>query len=365
MSKNIFDDISEANIISHKRLEKAGEKSSHDSSNPEVNDDISESNSENGNQSGISLDSMTLLSQTLQAGFEKMNKSFENFGNKIVENFNEKFDLLNECLNEPQEEIEDEDTAQEEIQTETGNIFDQLADENSSSTLPGPKLNQSLAKLANKALSNKMNGDNEKAKLDKYLLPSNLDNASVPKINRPIWEVMSQNNKKADLKSQFIQKNLLRSSVPIAQVMEDLFDKKDNLEQINIDSIINKLADSLIFLGTANVELTSVRKETVKRDLPLNMKGICAFSEEYCPDFLFGNDLNTKIKEVSELNKIKKTVSNPINFRGGKGFARGRGSFRGRGLGPRFLRKGLPARPKPYEPKNGLPPKGATSNKSH
>ena len=94
------------------------------------------------------------------------------------------------------------------------------------------------------------------------------------------------------------------------------------------------------------------------------MKGLCAVSEEYCPDLLFSKDLNSKIKEVSELNKIKKQVSNQPNPRGGKAM-RGRfGGSRGRGIGPKFPRKGLPSRPKPYDSKNGGSSKGTTSGKA-
>ena len=48
--------------------------------------------------------------------------------------------------------------------------------------------------------------------------------------------------------------------------MEELFEKKDKPEDLEVVDLINKLSDSLTFLGTANVEINTVRKIKIKKD---------------------------------------------------------------------------------------------------
>ena len=97
--------------------------------------------------------------------------------------------------------------------------------------------------------------------------------------------------------------------------------------------MIKKLTDAVAFIGAANVNMVKLRKQFIKRDLPLKMKGLCR-DEEFSGKYLFGDNLNAKIKEVSELNKVTldfKKVNYRTNNRGVRGSYRGgmRG-FRGR-----------------------------------
>ena len=122
----------------------------------------------------------------------------------------------------------------------------------------------------------------------------------------------------------------MKSALPIAQVMTELYENIDEPEKIDVNKIILTLSDSLSFIGSANVEMVKIRKNQLRKDLPKNMYGLCNESEEFSPNFLFGDDLKNKVKEVSELNKIKSKFSTE-NFRGKRGMARGRGRFNFRG----------------------------------
>ena len=89
--------------------------------------------------------------------------------------------------------------------------------------------------------------------------------------------------------------------------------------------IIRILSDSPVFIGSANVALVNRRRMQMKKDLPQNMQGFCREDSDFSGSNLFGENLNSKIKEVSELNKISKDIR-----------GRGRESYRGnRGRGPR------------------------------
>ena len=68
--------------------------------------------------------------------------------------------------------------------------------------------------------------------------------------------------------------------------------------------------------------MANVRKECIKSDLPRNMQGLCGEVTEFSPTYLFGEDLNNKIKQVSELNKVKNKFNFPYkggnkSFKGG------------------------------------------------
>ena len=220
------------------------------------------------------------------------------------------------------------------------NIFSQISGDDSSREKLGAKINPQLASMMDQLLKTEMSPDMAKEKDSSYLRPKNVEFASPHKVNLPVWEVMNKWTRRSDVKLQNVQKNVLKSALPIAKVMEKLYERKDDPENLDINLLISTLADSVNFIGSANVELVKIRKDQIKRDLPKNMHGLCAESENFSPGLLFGDDLKTKVKEVSELNKIKNKFGND-NFRGKRGMLRGRGgrytnSYRGFQKGNRF-----------------------------
>ena len=81
------------------------------------------------------------------------------------------------------------------------------------------------------------------------------------------------------------------------------------------------------FLRSANVGMVRYRRTCIKKVLPIDRQLLCSDTVEFTGANLFGNSLSADIKEVSELNKISRSV---------RGSARGfRSRFRGF---PRFVR---------------------------
>ena len=165
----------------------------------------------------------------------------------------------------------------------------------------------------------------DKKKYEKYLRPKNVEFLEVPKVNQPVWENLSQATRYYDKALQSIQKDFLRSSIPILSVMQKVNEAKEDLSQLDPKEIIRILSDSLGFIGSANVALANRRRMQMKKELSQNMQGLCREDSDFSGSNLFGENLNSKIKEVSELNKISKDIR-----------GRGRGSYGGnRGRGPR------------------------------
>lgn len=369
MSKNIFDDVSDRNIISGKRSESAKKDSSKEdaassSKEPRKESSSSSSSSNRKSSSNETVGAIKELGVTMLAGFEAMNKSLDRFGTNLLERIDERLDVPSD---EFQSEMEDEDelTNEEnevaEACDESENIFQIL--ENSCGEKSGPELNPHLASLVDKLLKNEMNESEAKEMELKYPKPSNVQYASFPKVNKPIWEALKVNTKKADVKMQHVHKNILKSALPVAKVMQELYEAKDDLSKLKVKDLISTLAESLNFVGSANAQLFNVRKECIKTDLPRNMQGLCRDDSEVSPSLLFGEDLNGKIKQVSELNKVKNRFDG--GYKGKNRYNNFRGRYPNFNRGRYQRRSNFVKRLNNYsKAKNGAPNKSGGSNKA-
>lgn len=268
---------------------------------------IGQTNSSNSN----SEQSFDKLADIMATGFAEMRNAFQGFNNAG-------------------QELEYE-TEDEEFNTESNDvdsdIFDSISNEINSGENVGPELRPSLAGLTDKLLNFKLDDSVLKEKREKYLRPKNVEYLNTPKINKPVWENISGSNRFKEASFQGVQKDFLNSAVPVLRVMEKIFDARDNLGSLEAKDLLDTLKDSLIFLGSANSGMIKIRRENVKHDLPKTMQGLCRDSIEFSSSYLFGDNLNNTIKEVSELNKISNNL-------------KPRGSFSGRGFNSGFPRRG-------------------------
>ena len=299
------------------------------------------------------------FSQAMEKSFNtfslNLQKSMETMGMKLAEHISGTlencFEGFSEQLyqREPGYQEESSEGEDERNTSESCELLDSITDEFECGDKVGPELPPALAKLANKFLSEKMNDSFYKNKTENYLIPKNLLFGSAPKVNKPVWDAMGKFTRKTDSNSQSIQNELLKSSLPTIQVISKLYEAKDDPSSLEINDLIIMLTDSLAFVGSANHELIKKRKDCIKSDLPKNMQGLCRESG-VSPAFLFGDDLNAKIKEVSELHKLENKVSNKnpkqsygfTSYRGrssNRGF-RGRSRFRPYNFSGRYQRKG-------------------------
>jgi len=291
---------------------------------------------------GASLDSvMVNLANTMTQGFAMMQDSLQQLNNRMEHQDKNFCNFFNE-MNEPRDhDASDRDSDCEFENYAADNIFAEISECNEDGDDVGAEINIDLAKLFDKMVVEKMNDATTKAKEATYLHPKNLKYSKPPKTNKAVWEVMGGSSKIIDSKLQEIQRDLLRSALPVVKVMEELFTLQDKPEDIDATKLIRTLSDSFKFLGSANINVIKQRKEFIKNELPKNMQGLCRDADEFSPSLLFGDNLNAKIKEVSELNKIRHTVKpltrparnirgNPSGFSRGSGFRTARSGFRGR-----------------------------------
>jgi len=242
-------------------------------------------------------------------------KSIDRLTDIMASGFLDLKDLLKEqhlqnsrLLNQEREDISyvHEDTSE----YDEFDMFESLADEVSSPDSVGPDVRPSLAALTDRLLNLKISDAVVKNKRDLYPRPSNVEFVNAPKINKPMWESLHHATKIKDSVLQNIQKDFLISAVPTMKVMEKIFDARDDMGSLDATELIDLLKDNFVFLGCANVGMIKLRRENIKRVLPRNMQGLCSDQVEHSSTYLFGDDLNASIKEVSELHKISNVFQN-------------------------------------------------------
>lgn len=258
-------------------------------------------------------ESLAKLASIMQDGFQNLQQLL----GSCIEN--------NEHYEEGEQEfLENEDLYEIEMPFEPdvgADMFQTLSEEIGTKGNVGPEVPDSLAKLSDKLLRGKVAALDR----DKYLKPKNIEFLQAPQINKPVWGNLSYPTRTNDSALQAVQKDFLHSAIPTLNVMQKLYEARDDVGKLDVKDLIRSLSDSLAFVGSANVGMVKRRRQLLKKELPPNMHILCQDAVEFSGANLFGDSLSTDIKEVSELNK----TSGQLRGRG-RVFNRfrGRGSFR-------------------------------------
>ena len=208
----------------------------------------------------------------------------------------------------------------------------------------GEDTNKSIAKLINTVASRKSLIDKE---VKDYKIPGNCKVLFPPKVNPEIWFFLSRQGRGDDLLFQTIQKILSFGIVPVIRTAE-ILSKNDASKMIpKMRSIINS---ALSVLCAAYFEVSFVRRMMLKPNIDQKYHQLCTRNLEVT-DFLFGDDVSKKVKDINDAQKMKGLVSaSSKNWRpaGGCSFpgcnyansrGRGRSSYNQRGQrGSRYSR---------------------------
>ena len=275
---------------------------------------------------------------------DENDKKFDQLAEIIASGFRDLKDML-----APTDDLDEFDEHNHDVfpefPEESEDLFDELSENISTKDTVGKEVRSSLASLCDRLLQLKITDSTLKEKQELHLRPKNISSLQVPQVNKPVWDTLSQSTRIKESKFQQVQKDMLSSAVPIIKVMDTIADAKDDLSALDAKELVNSLKDSLIFLGSSNMNLIKIRKEGMKLDLPKRMHGLCSDLTEISCEFLFGDNLNAAIKEVSEINKISDTMKRRQNFT--RSFGRGSTRARGRPF-RRFPSKGATRRYAPY-----------------
>ncbi|KAJ8030263.1 hypothetical protein HOLleu_26626 [Holothuria leucospilota] len=161
----------------------------------------------------------------------------------------------------------------------------------------GEPISDQLASSIDYLLSSKLEEKHLTETMDKYLQPSNCNNLLVPKVNPLVWENVLSKTRSLDLKLQRCQKPLVTGLIAMVKSFEG-----------NDPSEVQQ--DAVALLSNAVFELNNVRKELIKPDLHQRYSHLCKQSQ-LTTQWLFGDDLPKKVKEIDEEHKAVAVMKTP------------------------------------------------------
>lgn len=205
--------------------------------------------------------------------------------------------------------LESSDTEESENETDGEDLLAKMELMYSDSDGTGEKVNEKLAKNVNLSFRKFLSTTNQKTVKEKYKIPSNCENVKVPKVNFEIWEEARHFIKTKDLSLVKAQTLMSKAAVPIIEIVNEGLKEKGSQEEKS-KTRITKASDALIMLASAFTELNQIRKDNFKRGLPAQYRNrLCNTGNEPSKDWLFGDELPKKIKEINDTRSMSSKLS--------------------------------------------------------
>ena len=197
----------------------------------------------------------------------------------------------------------------------------------------GKPVNVDIAEFVGQLLKAGIAEDKLKDKMNEYLRPDNTPNLMSVKVNQIIWDNLSAAIRSFDVK---MQKTLLLLVKGMIATIRGLDEVKTHLNSQLMGAFQAGL-DAIVFLVAAMRELNVRRRDLIKPGINKDYAHLCVANIP-ASEWLFGDDLAAKVKDLSELNK----VAHQLQHHRGRGRGRGRGFvYRGRGRGHHFRGRGF------------------------
>lgn len=172
----------------------------------------------------------------------------------------------------------------------------------------GPDISTKLADAINLALSRDTDEDKVKALCEKIKRPKNCPNICVPRTNEMIWKSRSLGQKSRDIKLQRTQGLVVKSLSTVATLMDNV-QKLKRKREVDLN-LLEEQAKTALKLSVATFsELNMRRLESLykgpKEDYASLFKKAFASNPQTksSTEFLFGSNLQDKIKELEEENR--------------------------------------------------------------
>ena len=132
--------------------------------------------------------------------------------------------------------------------------------------------------------------------------PSNCP-LSIPLANSNLWRIMSSNQRKGDVKLVTPQKSLVKVVAGTLNIFTEI--QKDKFE---IQTIAQMVADITAIVGKVSYDLSLKRRELIKSSLKPEFRSLCSANNEPT-ELLFGDDLTKHVKDLTMINKLKRSKS--------------------------------------------------------
>lgn len=174
----------------------------------------------------------------------------------------------------------------------------------------GPPASDKIAAAVNAGFKTVVDGDKMKELLSTYKLPSNCQALMVPKVNTELWNKLRKVTRTRDIKLQSVQESIMNAAVPFIKIIET---KTSNPEAKELK---NHAVAGFKLLANAAANLTYKRRELIVGDLPPSLKDLGS-SATPVTEWLFGEDLPKRIKEINDTHRLTASLSGNKKPRGG------------------------------------------------
>ena len=201
----------------------------------------------------------------------------------------------------------------------------------------GPPISEKLAELTNGLLKEGLSKDQISTINQKYLKPKNCPFLEAPKVNNPFWNQLKQEPKNLDTSLQKEQGFFMSALYAMITVCNDLAQNHNDVKSLTT------LTHSLVLGLSANRQVNLARRDLLRPHLNKPYQSLCNPSTPIT-SYLFGDDLNKQVDDLTKANKIGHKVQGPstkprYHPYGSKSGARGRGyrqNYLGRGRGSNY-----------------------------
>lgn len=179
----------------------------------------------------------------------------------------------------------------------------------------GPAVREKLATIAINRWTEKLSPDKIKEINEKYKQPLNCEAMRVSRINPEIWSQITQHKKKTDLRLSRVQQNVQKAVFATLQMAETLSAKNrpsaltDNKKGNEREALLRIAVNLIAMLGHVNVDVMSMRQESIKPALKPEFQKICHATVTPNSKFLFGDDLAKLVRDSKEINSIANTLT--------------------------------------------------------
>ena len=169
----------------------------------------------------------------------------------------------------------------------------------------GPNIDSEIAKIVNKGLRSMGQADAVKKLKEKHKRPENVPNLTVPRVAPIIWKTLSKKAQNLDWAVQKTMTKFMCGLTPILKQMNLVLKHKAELKQNPIIKELKQLAaDSVLMITHAVAASNQVRKDAIKTELDSKFHSICDSSHSVSEKQLFGDNLNTTLKELDDTKRF-------------------------------------------------------------
>ena len=209
-------------------------------------------------------------------------------------------------LNKEQSDLQvtPEETASKSGQSTEKSCLENLVAEFNPEKATGPPISEKLAELTNGLLKEGLSKDQISTINQKYLKPKNCPFLEAPKVNSLLWNQLKQEPKNLDTSLQKGQGFLMSALYAMITVCNDLAQNHNDVKSLTT------LTHALVLGLSANRQVNLARRDLLRPHLNKPYQSLCNPSTPIT-SYLFGDDLNKQVDDLTKANKIGHKVQGP------------------------------------------------------